>query len=139
MRGPQGVPVGALHRVILSNIVSYNAEGHLPAIISGIPGHAIEDIKISDLYLQHQGGGTNEMAAFQPAEDENKYPDPHMFGPELPANGFFIRHARNLEFTNVEIAYEAPDDRPAFIVNDVHGADFFRIKHLQHPRGAFSR
>ena len=128
MRGPQGIPVGALHRVILSNIVSYNAAGHLPAIVSGIPGHAIEDLKISNLYLHHRGGATKDVAALEPPEDENKYPDPHMFGPELPAHGFYIRHARNLEFSNVEIAYEAPDERSAFVVNDVEGADFFRIK-----------
>src|SRR5437868_2407215 len=136
LRGPRGMAVGALRRVILSNIVSYNAAGRLPAILSGIPGHAIEDVKISDVYLQHRGGGTKEMAVLQPPEDENKYPDPHMFGPELPAHGFFIRHAKNLEFTNVEIAYEAPDERPAVIVNDVQGADFFRVKT---PRGATGR
>ena len=128
MRGPEGLPVGKLHRVILSNIVSYNAAGKLPAIISGIPGHNIEDVKVHDVYLHHRGGGTKEMAALQPPEFENKYPDPHMFGPELPASGFFVRHARNLEFTNIEVAYDAPDERPAFIVSDVDGADFFRIK-----------
>jgi polygalacturonase len=128
MRGPQGVPIGQVQRVILSNIVSYNAAGKLSSIISGIPGHDIEDIKIHDIYLHHQGGGTAEMAAIQPPEFENKYPDPHMFGPELPASGFFVRHAKNLEFTNVEIAYEAPDERPAFIINSVQGADFFRVK-----------
>jgi hypothetical protein len=127
-RGPQGTPVGSLRRVILSNIVSYNAAGRLPAIISAIPGHAIEDVKISDVYLQHRGGGTKEMAALQPAENENKYPDPHMFGPELPAHGFFIRHAKSLEFTNVEVTCEAADERTAFMINDVQGADFFRIK-----------
>lgn len=120
--------MAALRRIILSNIVSYNAAGHLPAIISGIPGHDIEDVKFSNLYLQHRGGGSKEMAALQPQEYEGKYPDPHIFGPELPANGFFIRHAKNLEFTNVEVAYEGPDERPAFILNDVQGADFFRIK-----------
>lgn len=108
--------------------MSYNAAGHPPAILSGIPGHSIEDVKISNVYLQHRGGATKEVAAFEPPEDENKYPDPHMFGPELPAHGFYIRHARNLEFSNVEIAYEAADERSAFVVNDVEGADFFRIK-----------
>ena len=120
--------MGALRRVILSNIVSYNAAGRLSAILSGIPGHAIEDVKISDVYLQHRGGGTKEMAALQPPEDENKYPDPHMFGPELPAHGFFIRHVKNLELTNVEVAYEKPDARPAFVMEDVTGADVFRLK-----------
>ncbi len=127
MRGPEGVPVGALRRVILSNIVSYNSAARLCGIISGIPGHAIEDVKLSDIYLHHQGGGTKEMAAIQPPEFENKYPEPTMFGP-MPAHGFFIRHVRNVEFSNVEIAYEKPDERPACVLDDVQGGDFFRLK-----------
>ncbi len=76
------------------------------------------------------------MAAIQPPEFENKYPDPHMFGPELPASGFFVRHAKNLEFTNVEVAYDTPDERAVFMVSGVDGADFFRIKA---PSGAAGR
>jgi len=136
IRGPEGVPVGALRRVMISNIVSHGAAGKLSAIISGIPNHMIEDVKVSDIYFHHRGGGTKEMAAFQPPEFENKYPDPHMFGPELPASGFFVRHARNVEFTNVEIAYDTPDERAAFILDDVQGADFFRTKA---PRAAAGR
>jgi polygalacturonase len=136
MRGPADLKIGANHRVILGNIVSYNAAGKLPAVISGIPGHDIEDVKLHDIYLHHRGGGSKEWAAIQVPEDENKYPDPHMFGPILPASGFFVRHGKNLEFTNIEIAYEAPDERPAFLVSEVNGADFFRIKT---PPGAAGR
>jgi hypothetical protein len=46
----------------------------------------------------------------------------------LPANGFFIRHVKNLEMSNVEIAFEKPDARPAFVMEDVDGADLFRVK-----------
>ncbi len=127
MRGPRNAQVGRIRRVILSGIVGTNSASQLCAIISGIPGHAIEDIKISDVYLHHQGGGTREMAALTPEELEAEYPEPTMFGP-LPAHGFFIRHAKNLEFSNVEIAYEKPDQRPAIVVEDVAGADFFRLK-----------
>jgi len=127
MRGPQGVPVGKLRRVILSNIVSYNAASDLCAIISGIPDHAIEDVKISDVYLHHRGGGTAEMTAMNPEEFENKYPEPNMFG-KMPAHGFFLRHANNIEFTNVEVAFEQRDVRPAVIADDVHGIEFFRFK-----------
>ena len=135
MRGPQGVPVGTFRRVMISNLVSYNAVGKLSAIIAGIPEHLIQDVKISDVYMHHRGGGTKEMAAFQPPEFENKYPDPHMFGLELPASGFFVRHARNVEFTNVEIAYDAADERTAFILDDVQGSDFFRVKTPQTTPG----
>ena len=50
-----------------------------------------------------------------------------MFG-DLPATGLFVRHARNIEISNLEIATETPDARPAFWLNDVDGADFFRLR-----------
>jgi polygalacturonase len=127
MRTPKGNPVGTLKRVLLSNIVSHNCVPQFACIIAGVPGHRVEDIKLSDLYLHHCGGGTTQMAELTPAEYADKYPDPRMFG-DLPASGFFLRHGRNLEFSNVEIATEALDARPAFWMEDVQGADFFRLK-----------
>lgn len=50
-----------------------------------------------------------------------------MFG-ILPATGFFFRHARNIELSNVEIATEAPDARPAIWAEDVDGLDVFRLR-----------
>jgi len=58
---------------------------------------------------------------------ETAYPEPRMFG-TLPAYGFFLRNVKNIEFGNVEIASEVPDARPAFWLQNVDGADFFRIK-----------
>ena len=137
MRGPQGVPVGTLKRIILSNIVSYNSDSRLSAILAGIPGHRIEDVKIHDVYLHHQGGGTAEMAALKPEEFADKYPEPTMFG-NMPANGFFIRHVKNLEMSNVDVAFEKPDARPAFVLEDVDGGDFFRIKTANAPGSIMS-
>jgi polygalacturonase len=113
--------------VILSNIVSSNAVAEYPSIISGVPGSYVEDIKIADMYLQQVGGGTKEWATLNPPEKENAYPEANMFG-VLPARGFFLRHARNLEFSNIEIACEKPDARPAFWMYDVQGVDLFRVK-----------
>jgi polygalacturonase len=127
MRGPQGRPVGTLKRVIISNIVSYNALSAISSIVTGIPSYYVEDLKIHDVYLHHQGGGTKEMAAVEPPEQETGYPDPRRFGP-MPSNGFFIRHVKNLEMGNIEISPAKEDFRPAFVLNDVQGADFFRIK-----------
>jgi len=135
LRGPAGTKPGIMRRIILSNIVSSGASP-LPSILSGVPGHAIEDIKISDVYLEQVGGGTAAMAAIEPEEREAAYPEPNMFG-DLPATGFFVRHLRNLEMTNVEIATRAPDARPAFWLNDVEGADFFRMRVPQAAAPAF--
>jgi hypothetical protein len=53
------------------------------------------------------------MAAIAPPEREAAYPEPSMFG-QLPASGFYIRHVRNLEMINIEIATEIPDSRQTF-------------------------
>ncbi len=135
MRGPKNAVPGVLRRVILSNITSSGA-AQLPSILSGVPGHAIEDIKISDVYLQQVGGGTSEMASRRPAEEEAKYPEPTMFG-DLPASGLFVRHVRNLEVSNLEVATEQPDPRAAFWLEDVDGADFFRVRVPQQQAPAF--
>ena len=126
MRGPQGAAIGTLKRVLISNVTCSHAS-QLPSILSGIPGHPIEDLKIGDVYLQQVGGGDAAMAALDPPEKENAYPEPVMFG-DLPATGFFVRHVKNLEMGNVEIAVEKPDMRPAFAMTDVDGADLFRVR-----------
>lgn len=46
-----------------------------------------------------------------------------MFG-DLPATGFFVRHARGLSMRGVEVSVERPDPRPAIRLEDVSGADF---------------
>ncbi len=127
MRGPAGVPVGALRRVVISNLVCSNADSNFGSILCGIPGHPIEDIQLNDIYIQHKGGGTAETAAIQPPELENKYPEPDMFG-AMPAHGCFIRHAKNISLNNVEISTLREDARPVFVLQDVQGAEFFRVR-----------
>lgn len=126
MRGPASLQPGRLRRIMISNIVSSSAD-ILPSIIAGVPGHPIEDISISGIYFHQQGGAPEEMAAIIPPLMEKDYPEPAMLGP-LPASGFYIRDAKNIEMSNIEIAVEKSDARPAFWLRDVDGADFFRVK-----------
>jgi polygalacturonase len=126
MRGPKDARIGTLKRVLISNITSYDAV-QLPSILSGIRDYPIEDVKISDVYLHQIGGGDSSMLRIEVPEMENGYPDPFVFGP-IPAAGFFLRHIRNLEMSNIEIATANQDARPAFTLVDVAGADFFRIR-----------
>jgi polygalacturonase len=127
MRGPKGGTVGRLRRVQISNVVVYNADPRYASIISGIPGHDIEDVKLSNIRIFYQGGGTAAQAALEPPEKEVNYPEPSMFG-EIPAYGFFIRHVQGIELNNVEVSYARADMRPAFALKDVSGADFFHVK-----------
>jgi polygalacturonase len=127
MRGPAGTPVGVLRRVVISNLVCSNCDSTFGSIISGISGHPIEDIQLNDIYIQHRGGGTSEDAAMQPLEAEEKYPEPNMFG-RMPSHGLFLRHAKNISISNLEISSLEEDSRPALVLQDVHGADFFRLR-----------
>jgi polygalacturonase len=127
MRATPGTPMGKLRRVNISNIVASNTAGRYASIISGIPGHPIEDVNLSDIYILSQGGGSKEDAALNPPEKENGYPEPTMFG-TMPCYGFFIRHVKGIELSNLEVRYAKEDLRPAFVLNDVQGADFLRLK-----------
>lgn len=127
MRGPAGVQPGTLRRILISNISSYDAVAEYPSIISGIPGSFVEDVKITDVYLHQLGGGPAGWAALEPSQNELGYPEASMLG-TLPATGFFLRHARNLEFSNIEIATARPDARPAIWADDVDGLDCFRLR-----------
>ena len=131
-----GVPVGQLRRVQISNVVAYNADPRYASIISGIPGHNIEDVRLSNIRILYQGGGTAAQAGLAPAEKEAGYPEPSMFG-VIPAYAFFLRHVKGVEFNNVEVGYAQEDMRPAFVLNDVDGADFFHVK-AQLAKGAFA-
>jgi polygalacturonase len=132
LRGPKGIVPGVLRRVLFSNIVSSGAVAQYPSIIAGIPGAHVEDIKLDNILLQQAGGGTAEWAALQPPEKPEAYPEADMFG-TLPATGFFLRHARNLEFSNVEIVAETADARPAIWADDVDGLDVFRLHTRSSP------
>jgi polygalacturonase len=112
--------------------ITCTSVARLPRILSGVPEHPLEDIKISNVFFEQAGGGTAEMAALQPEEREAAYPDPDMFG-ELPATGIFARHVRGLDISNVEVVSRASEARPAFWLRDVEGADFFNVRV---PQGA---
>src|SRR3954469_5377697 len=127
MRGPSGAAVGALRRVKLSNIIAYNAEPRYASIISGIPGHDIEDVTLDNIRIYYRGGGTKAQAALQPPEKENDYPEPTMFG-EISAFGFFIRHVRGLEMNDVSVSYLKEDARSPFIINDGKSIELRNIK-----------
>lgn len=135
MRGPEGAAVGTMRGIVISDVVSHNSVSRLGGggIFSGIPGHDIEDVKVHNVYLEHRGGGTAQQAALDPPEgaEDNPYPDPDQFG-DIPACGFYVRHVKNIEFSNVEIAFRDPDLRPAVRMEHVEEADFFRFKT---PRG----
>jgi polygalacturonase len=150
MRAPEGVAIGAIRRVNIDNVVVYGADPRYASIISGIPGHEVEDVKLTNIRLLAKGGLTLDQVAKQPPdlvntfffrasggvppreafatpEREKEYPEPSMFG-ILPAWGFFIRHAKGIELNGIDMSTMQEDHRPAFVLEDVTDSDFQNIK-----------
>jgi hypothetical protein len=107
----------------LSDVMVYDADPRYPSAIAGIPGHPVEDVRISNVRQVLAGGLTPGEAVQDPPELESAYPEPTMFG-TLPAFGFFVRHAAGITMENVDIRFRQADTRPAVIMRDVRDADF---------------
>jgi polygalacturonase len=150
MRAPEGTAIGSIRRINISNVVAYNADPRYGSIISGVPGHDVEDVKLSGIRLVYRGGLTLDQTAKQPAdlvnsffyratggvpprepydtpEREKEYPEPSMFG-VLPSYGFFIRHAKGIELNDIDVSYMKEDRRPAFVLDGVDGIALHNCK-----------
>jgi len=118
MRGPKGTPVGAIRHVTISNVIAQCDSQRYACIISGIPGHEIEDLHIHDVRLIFPGGGTSKWAEREPWEQVTGYPDPTRLGGE-PSYGFYIRHVNGLELKDIKVSTTQPDVRAPFWLRDV--------------------
>lgn len=110
-------PVGTFRDVYIDNVVATGASV-TGCSITGLPGHPIENVSISNVRITFNGGGTDEDAQAVVAENEEQYPESTMFG-TLPAYGFYCRHVDGLKFNNIDLAYSTPDKRPALVCDDV--------------------
>lgn len=124
VRTPIFVRCGARHGpsrledAVISNVVAVGAD--MTSSITGIPARAVENISISDTRIVMDGGGGAELARAEVPEREASYPAGRMFG-QLPAHGFYVRHARGVALRNASISCENPDARPVLIADDVAG------------------
>jgi hypothetical protein len=145
---PEGAPVGTLKNIRISDVVAEvtvedrekaaqavyknikvdtssgvtDAEKSKsgPIMITGIPGHYVENVVLENIKISYPGGGTREDAERVVPEDIARYPEQFFFG-VLPSWGAYIRHARNIEFVNVELKTRAPDARQKMYMEDVEG------------------
>jgi polygalacturonase len=114
--------VGELKNVSINNVIITKAK-NLGCSITGIPGYPVENISLSNISVSFEGGGTKEQITRDIPEMVKEYPEAEMFD-MLPSYGFFIRHAKNIRFSNVQLRTETVDLRPAISLFDVDEADF---------------
>ena len=127
LRAPEGTPVGAIRRVNISNVVVSNADARYCSSVSGIAGHPLQDIRISNLTVLHAGGGSRQDGEREMPDNEASYPEPSMFG-VTAAHGLFARHVRNLQFDSIDIEPLRPDLRPAMLLQSVQEVSIYRAR-----------
>ena len=128
LRGPAGTQIGTLRRVLISNVMVYNADSHFSSIIAGLKDHPVEDVKLNNIRIYYRpiDSAVSKIQTVVP-EYETTYPEPEKFK-VLPSYGFFIRHAKNIEMNNVQVSFMATETRPTVILDDVNGILFNNFK-----------
>lgn len=113
-------PLGTMRNVMLNGITAYHT-GNYSSSITGVPGSKIENVTLSNIRLVNKGGvksGDYTANTLQVVEDEKGYPQPTVWK-NLPSSALFIRHVKNITVSNISLASEQPDIRPAIIGWDV--------------------
>ena len=133
-------PVGALRNVLISDVtvevpadqpdLKYPfpcppvrvAHNLIPSSIVGLPGHPVQNVTLRDITISYAGGGRRARAQVpfdRVPEQAGRYPEFSMFG-ELPAWGFYCRHAEGISFSNCTFRCAAHDFRSALVCDDVN-------------------
>jgi polygalacturonase len=109
--------VGTYHNVMLNNITATDADS-FGCSITGLPGHPVENISLSNISIQYKGGGKEKDALKSVPELPKHYPESTKFG-KLPSYGFFIRHAKKVSLNNITLSFKNEDHRHAMVCDDV--------------------
>jgi len=117
--------VGALQNISISNVTATGAQ-RVGCSITGIPGYPVRNIRLSHIRIEFEGDGKAEDTFRKVSEKEKSYPEYDMFG-YLPSYGFYIRHAENIHFEDVQLVTKNEDPRPAIYLSDISDAGFDQL------------
>ena len=106
-----------LRNILIENVRGACATSRNGCSITGVLGLRPSDITFRNVSLVFPGGGTEAERSLDVPELERGYPEGVMFGRNLPAWAFYLRHADNVIFDNVNFTL-ANDDAREMIVRD---------------------
>ena len=106
-----------------------------PSIIFGLPNVPIQNVRLENVEIVYPGKanpeyayrGTSKAQLDSIPELEKRYPEFSNWK-ELPAWGFYIRHAEGVTFDNVRLKVADKDYRPAIVADDVNGLTLEKLQ-----------
>ena len=124
--------VGKVRNIMISNVQATGVGGWIEPVgkrvvgchITGLPGFPIEDVTLSNIRIRFKGGGTTEDALREIPERPEAYPGCRMYG-TLPAYGFYVRHAKRIEFHHLDLGFDKAENRPGLVLDDVKDLEIF--------------
>lgn len=115
--------ISRLRSVSISGVTA-RASSRIACSITGVgggdPGY-VEDLTLKDIELIIPGGGEAADSDQSVPENRDAYPENRMFEMTLPGSGFYVRHARNVSFENIQIHAAQADTRPYYYFDDATG------------------
>lgn len=118
LRGPEGTAPGAIRGVEIRGLHATGIDPRFAATLAGLPDHAIEDVRLSDIDLTYAGDVPGPAPA-TPPELAEAYPEPSMFGP-TPAWGMWSRHVSGLDVRDLRLHRQGQESRPPVQLDDTH-------------------
>jgi hypothetical protein len=118
---PEGRPVGTIRGVVIRKLKAEVTGKDLDRqgiMITGIPGHCIEQVTLEDIDLRFAGPAVTAPVTREVPEDIARYPEQFFFG-LLPCWGLFARHVDGLTLDGVRLDRVNPDVRVPFVFQDV--------------------
>lgn len=110
--------IGSMSNIMINNIQATEIS-NIGCSITGLPDNFVENVSLNNIRIQFKGGGSSENTKFIVPERPAAYPSGRMYG-ILPVYGFFCRHVKNLNFSNIQIDYMEKDTRPALLCENIH-------------------
>jgi polygalacturonase len=126
-RGPNVTGPSRAKNILISNVIATGVERKSGIQITGMPGQDIEGVRLDNIRLVFDGGGTKDDALLTPPELGTGYPEPSRIG-TMPSYGVFARHVRDLELANIQVSVAKEDLRPAMVCDDVDGLEIDNFK-----------
>jgi polygalacturonase len=127
-RGPGASAATSVARNIsIANVIATGVDTMSGIQITGVPGRPIDGVRLENIRLVFQGGGTKKDAAREFPELGTGYPEPSNLG-VTPSYGIFARHVRGLELADINLSVEKEDQRPPIVAIDVDGLEIDNFK-----------
>lgn len=118
---PEGAGVGHIRGLLVRDLQAKVTGSQLDRqgiMITGIPGHRVENITLENVRVVFTGPALDKPVTHEVPEDAARYPEQFYFG-TLPSWGLYARHVDGLVMRNVRIDRTERDARSPFHLQNV--------------------